>query len=227
MSAAELSSAKNRHPWDWYVEQRWVTKALIDALGIEAFQALDFRHENNHVTWNPACGGCNIVHEFQDHGLSAVGTDIARRVDEGAGCYSEHDFLDDQLFHFAGIKHLSIVSNFPYSQQDGKLVRGLAEDFCRRSLEIATHKVCALLPIKWLAGERRQRFLTEFPPRYYLILNERPSMPPGNLIEQLGDKAFKRGKVDYMWVVWDKQVTTMPGETRTIHIAPRPKVGRG
>ena len=51
-------------------------------------------------------------------------------------------------------------------------------------------------------------------------------MPPGDMIEKMGDQAFKRGKVDYMWVVWDKQVVTLPGETRTIHIAPRSKEER-
>jgi len=28
-------------------------------------------------------------------------------------------------------------------------------------------------------------------------------MPPGTAIEQLGKKAWSRGKVDFVWIVWD------------------------
>jgi len=244
MSAAELSSAATRHPWDWYVEQPWVTEKLIEALGPDQF---------GEMVWDPACGRGNLLSCFEEYWTfsriekkadgprqyldKVLGSDICFRGYERQ--WRDHNdiahwnFLSDDGRQARGFPlyryenhHLSIVSNPPYSQQAGKLVRGLAEEFCRKALTIATHKVCMLLPLKWMAGEARQRFLAEYPPRFYLILNERPSMPPGNMIEQLGDKAFKRGKVDYMWVVWDKQVVTLPGETRTIHITPRPKEER-
>ena len=37
------------------------------------------------------------------------------------------------------------------------------------------------------------------------VLTERPSMPPGDQIEELGDLAFERGKIDYVWILWDKR----------------------
>ncbi|WP_373489978.1 hypothetical protein [Parasphingorhabdus sp.] len=225
----------DRHPWDWYVEQAWVTEQLIETLGHLAFKG--------HVVWDPACGAANICDVFwrnplEDISITVLGSDIRvgnsqyhwtldEKVESVDFLSGEADFVALEIaIEIGSDVKLSIVTNPPYSQQDGKLVRGLAEKFCEKALRLATHKVCALLPIKWLAGEARHAFLTKYPPRFYLILNERPSMPPGNLIEKLGDQAFKRGKVDYMWVVWDKQVVTLPGETRTIHIAPRPKEER-
>jgi len=212
-----------RHPWDWYVEQPWVTDQLIRTLGSEFF--------DDALIYDPACGRGTILDVFSDWAFPVMGSDIKRRLPADSFHYfAEYDFLTgrDGKIDTITTKEpvLSIVSNFPYSLQGGKLVRGLAAEFCLKALQVATHKVCALLPLKWLAGEKKHGLLTRFPAHSYLVLNERPSMPPGNMIEQLGDKAFKRGKVDYMWVVWDKQVVTLPGETRTIHITPRPKEER-
>lgn len=50
---------------------------------------------------------------------------------------------------------------------------------------------------------------------------ERPSMPPGAHVKALGDKAFRHGKVDYMWVVWD--VACPPEVTEWRTIGPRAK----
>ncbi|VWX62528.1 hypothetical protein [Sphingorhabdus sp. 109] len=233
MSAAELTSGVDApkgkkkpkgHPWDWHVEPPWVVQALIDALPVNYF--------DGQVVYDPCCGLGTIPTVFANpNRYEVIGSDRYQRADHRFPFFKS-DFrtlsAEDIIFS-AGFNReaVSIVSNFPYSKQAGKLERGLAAELCRKSLEVATHKVCALLPLKWLAGEGKHRFLTEFPARFYIVLNERPSMPPGNKIEQLGAKAFKRGKVDYMWVVWDKQVTTLPGETRVIHIAPRPKEERG
>ena len=223
MSAAELSNAATRHPWDWYVEQPWVTEQLINTLPVNYF--------DETTIYDPCCGRGTIPRVFSNpHRYDAIGSDLFKRWPDHQTLF-RCDFRSKsagEIIHSAGLdeKNISIVSNFPYSQQDGKLVRGLAEEFCRKALQIATHRVCALLPIKWMAGQARQRFLSEHPPRFYLILNERPSMPPGDMIEKMGYQAFKRGKVDYMWVVWDKQVVTLPGEPRTIHIAPRSKEER-
>jgi hypothetical protein len=232
MSGAELTTGMDApkgkkkpkgHPWDWFVEQPWVVHALVDTLPIGYFCG--------STIYDPCCGRGTIPKVFS-HGYHhrVVGSDRFNRLQYNLPFF-QTDFrkesAEDILFS-AGLndKRVSVVSNFPYSKQNGKLVRGLAAEFCEKALEVATHKVCALLPLKWLGGEKKYDLLSRHPAYAYLILNERPSMPPGNLIEKLGDKAFKRGKVDYMWVVWDKQVTTLPGETRTIHIAPRPKEAR-
>src|SRR3546814_21034174 len=76
----------------------------------------------------------------------------------------EHDFLGEQRHILEASDRLSIIMNPPFSFQNGRLVRGLAEKCIRRALSIATHKVCALLPLKWLASEGRYRLFTEHTP---------------------------------------------------------------
>lgn len=217
MSSAEITGSTgrkkkkrpDRHPWDWYVEQAWVTHRLCDMLELES-----------HVQYlDPTCGTCTIPQALTDRGLAAFGTDIFQRTDSPL-FLNEHDFLGNQMLLLETGHPLSIVMNPPFSYQDGRLVRGLAEKFVRKALSIATHKVAVLLPLKWLASAGRYRLFTEFPPTIY-VLCERPSMPPGDKIGQLGPRdAWKRGKVDYMWVVWDKQAAPL-AEARTIWIPKR------
>jgi hypothetical protein len=218
VSAAELSGATSsrkkqdkvaRHPWDWYVEQAWVTHRLIDVLQLE--------HDVTYL--DPTCGLATIPQALTDRGFTAYGTDKFQRTHSPL-FFAEHDFIGDQTMLLERLPALSVVMNPPFSCQDGKLVRGLGEKFVRRALAIATHKVAALLPLKWLSSAGRFRLFTEFPPTIY-ILCERPSMPPGDKIATLDKRAaWKRGKVDYAWYVWDKQAPRMDAG-RTVWIPPR------
>lgn len=88
-------------------------------------------------------------------------------------------------------------------------------------LDHATHKVCALVPLKWLSSETRYAFFMETKPQI-LIFSERPSMPPGDQIVAMGKNAYRRGKVDYMWLVWDKQRPNRD-HAPTLWIPPREK----
>lgn len=202
-----LAGAGERHPWDWYVEQPWVTHRLIDSVALE-----------RDVTYlDPACGACTIPQALADRGYRAFGTDRERRTDSPL-FFAEHDWLGEQALLIEHIRPLSIVMNPPFSYQDGRLVRGLAEAFVRKALATATHKVCALLPLKWLASQGRLKLFRDHPPAVH-ILTERPSMPPGDKIEAMGDRAWSRGKVDYAWFVWDRRA---PQRIATTHwIAPR------
>ncbi|MBX9859028.1 MAG: hypothetical protein K2Y20_05470 [Sphingomonas sp.] len=203
-----LAGAGDRHPWDWYVEQPWVTHRLIDVLPLERdVQYLD-----------PACGGCNIPQALTDRGFRALGTDRERRTDSPL-FFAEHDWLGPQALLIEQLRPLSIVMNPPFSYQDGRLVRGLAEAFVRKALAIATHKVCALLPLKWMASQQRCALFREFPPAIY-VLAERPSMPPGDKIAAMGDRAWAHGKVDYAWFVWDHHAPARDF-ARTYWIPPR------
>jgi len=198
---AELSNdspgkeKKPRHPWDWYVEQKWVTHRLLDFAPIDlGINMID-----------PCCGMGNIINALRERNQPAFGTDL---FDRGAPHFlGLHDFLGDQRAIFEAISELSIIMNPPFSFQDGALVRGLAMQFVLRALDVATHQVAALLPVKWLASQERFALFSSrsTAPIGAWILTERPSMPPGNEIEALGDNAWKRGKVDYMWVLWDKR----------------------
>lgn len=51
-------------------------------------------------------------------------------------------------------------------------------------------------------------------------------MPPGHLLAAMAHRAFQGGKIDYVWVVFDKQVVTQAGDTRTIWIEPRDRAVR-
>lgn len=196
--AAELSATpkgKPRHPWDWYVEEEWVTHRLLDFAPIE----------RNVTILDPTCGSGNIVRALRDRGHSAFGMDL---FDRGAPHFlGTHDFLGEQRSLLEAHDALSIIFNPPFSCQNGALRRGLAERFIRRALDVATHQVAAVLPLKWMGSEGRVRLFTSeaTAPIGVYILAERPSMPPGDEIEALGETAFERGKVDYIWILWDKR----------------------
>lgn len=211
---AEMGSAGfAKSPLDWYVEQPWVTEALIEAeYGIDGSLSWG-------IVWDPACGGGNVLRAFNASHKLVWASDIEfRGYASGGGLFQELNFLGgiDFVRSAAPNKRFSIVSNPPYSYQ-----KGISEAFVRRALELATEKVAMLLPVKWQASQGRHELFTEFPPSRIWILSERPSMPPGAMVEALGDKAFKRGKVDYMWIVWDVANPAAVTEWRTI--APRAK----
>lgn len=211
MSGGEISALeRDRHPWDWYVEEQWVTDRLIDHVALD-----------RDVTYlDPCAGACHIPAALTARGLTAFGTDIVRRTLSPL-LIGEHDWLGDQQHLLEFWPRLSIIFNPPYSRQNGKLVRGLAERCIRRAIDVATHQVAALLPIKWLASKGRfALFARDHRPTGIWILCERPSMPPGHLIEEMGERAFDGGKVDYMWVVWDKRADALPF-TPTYWISPR------
>lgn len=193
---AELTArpaGADRHPWDWYVEQQWVTHRLLDCAPIDRAPLII----------DPCCGMGNILHALHAHDIVAVGADL---VDRGAPSFlGEHDFIGQQRAIWEALPAISIMMNPPFSFQDGRMVRGLAERFVRRALEIATHQVAVLLPLKWLASQERYRLFNDETPVGVWILTERPSMPPGDQIAALGKRAWARGKVDYMWVLWDKR----------------------
>lgn len=176
--------------------------------------------DHDAVYLDPACGNCTIPQVLAMRGLQAYGTDIVRRADHPR-FLAEHNFIGDQALLLEHYPRRSIVMNPPFSCQDGRLVRGLAERFVRRALAIATDQVAVLLPLKWLASQGRARLFAERAPDIY-ILTERPSMPPGDKIAALGNRAWSRGKVDYMWLVWDMRLPPLP-YGRTFWIPPRPK----
>lgn len=195
---AELSRAPagaDRHPWDWYVEQPWVTDRLLAHAPIDAGVAI----------LDPCCGSGNIVRALRAHGHEAYGMDL---FDRGSPYFlGVNDWLGPQRTLFEIMGPRSIVMNPPFSYQDGRLARGLAMRFVLRALDAATHQVAALLPLKWLASQERYALFSRQTPIGIWVLTERPSMPPGDQIEALGKRAWARGKVDYVWILWDKRRT--------------------
>lgn len=181
---------------DWYVEPRWCVEQLADAI--------DF---GDGIVWDPANGSGTIPSVFDSRGILSIGSDIANRGDEYA--VTPIDFLtcdDGEVVNIAA--SFSIAMNPPYRE---------AEQFVRRALSLPAKRVAVIQQLSFLASAKRHALFTEFPPSDILILSRRPSMPPGHLIAELGDKAFRGGTTDFCWIVW-----TAPHdrETRTRWLAP-------
>lgn len=207
--SSDLASGKrpDRHPLDWYVEQAWTARALIEHV--------DFDRE--HTVWDPCCGLGTIPATFARAGFKAAGTDIADRWMpwEMPLFLGEHDFLGSQVHLMENWHRLDLVFNPPFS-----CTEDIAEKFVRKALATThTGKVCALLPLKWRASEKRYAFFEEFPPEM-LVFCDRPSMPPGVALDQRDARgeltAWKRGKVDYAWYHWDRAAPLAAGITRSI-----------
>lgn len=222
----EISSAapSKRHPLDWYVDEIWCARQLAAALG-------GFRKERERelAVWDPCCGMGNTLVAAWEQGLRCWGSDLVDNFDwrsfetEDDSRWEPHWFSADFLDRQTVPARCSIVFNPPYSY-----IPGIAEVFIRKALTMAEGRVCALMPVKWLApgkdvkawSKRSRLFRKDHPPQAVLHMSERPSMPPGDRIAAMGKRAFRGGMVDYCWIVWDVQNPTLPGYTRTIWLPP-------
>lgn len=188
----------DRHPQDWYVEPTWTVRALAQAIPLDP----------DYTIWDPCCGLGTIPSALAEAGFRTIGTDLVDRwlPTEPLHLFmGEHDFLGAQRHLAEFWPLLTIVFNPPYSYEDD-----IAERCVRKALSLASGKVCALLPIRWRASEKRYRFLQEeFPPLEILEFCDRPSLPPGTALHQRDPAtgkltAWQRGKIDYAWYVWDR-----------------------
>lgn len=243
MASGEISSGRKakRHPLDWYVEQGWEWQQIINAIGLR-------ERDNGSAVWDPACGFGTSAAWVQDNLFTGqvILSDLVDNVFWGnfihhdKVAFASIDFLETERFE-GGITYrdgidrlhqmpviargLSIWSNPPYSYKkvwyDGRKV-SISEAFVRQALKLASDRVVMILPHKWLAMGKRRSLLVrrDHPPQYVLHFCERPSMPPGDMIAAMGDRAFRGGMIDYCAVVWDVQNPTAPGETRTIWLPP-------
>lgn len=227
-----------RHPLDWYVDEIWCARQLRAA-------ANDFRLEREWglTVWDPACGMGNTLTAAWEAGLATIGSDLVDNFAWSAfhDAHGERitpewfpvDFLDFGDRPGTGLipgsllakhaatmreraKTCSIVCNPPYSYRPD-----IAEAFARQALKVAAGRVCMLVPNKWLASQRRFKlFMVDHPPVAILHLTQRASMPPGDRIAAMGDRAFRGGMVDYCWVVWEAFRPTKAGETRVVWLPP-------
>lgn len=192
-------------PFDWYVEPRWTVEALFDM------------HPMLGTVGDPCCGLGTIPDVARRRGHSVVACDL---VDRGYPLlHATADFLTDaSAFQYVD----NLVFNPPYSYRPA-----IAEAFARRALDLKPATVAIIVPVTWLTGEVRFRLFSEHTPSRILYFSERPSMPPGNRIADLGKRAFRGGRIAYCWVIWTR---TPAGEyhaaTETSWIPPRAKAAR-
>lgn len=217
----EISSGKHakRHPYDWYVDEIWCARQLAEALGGFAAEKAD-----QLAVWDPCAGLGNTLQAAFELGLQTYASDIVQNIDWPSfdGCpelprprFHSADFLEAVV----APAPCSIVGNPPYSYlKVGGLL--ISELFARHAIKLTSRRVCLLLPSKWLASQARYHLFTEFPPAAVLHLCQRPSMPPGDRIAAMGNRAFRGGMVDYCWIVWDVTLDVRPGQTRTVWLPP-------
>lgn len=216
MARGEISSGRKRnsHPQDWCVDESWVVWMLFEALG-----RFEQERAAGEAIWDPCAGSGRTMVTFAEEGFDLRMGDIVDRRDWGLADWSDAPFqLADFLEVTEAPAPCSIVFNPPYSY-----IEGIAEACIRHAVKLATRRVCAVLPIKWEGSQTRfDLFDQSFPPQAILVLSQRPSMPPGDMIAALEaeGKAFKGGVVDYAWYVWNVQQPTPRHHTRIIWLPP-------
>lgn len=184
---------------DFYVEPRWCVEALADAM------------EFPDSIWDPCCGSGTISSAFFDRGYRILATDIVERWKYQIETWDATQYGTPNCIA-PGIR-LNVVTNPPFK---------LAETITRRILDLIDYRLAVLQQLSFLASKGRHALFTEFPPSDILILSRRPSMPPGHMIEEMGDKAFKGGTTDFCWIVWTKPHDR---ETRVRWLNPSDKFG--
>lgn len=218
----EISSGKfaKRHPYDWYVEEGWEWEQIVAAIGLED------ELRDGAALWDPAAGYGRMGSRLAPYGfegrivLSDIVENVAYADFDVRPTYFSADFLSIER---APTTPVSIFCNPPYSY-----IPGIAEQFVRHSLKLATHRVVMLLANKWLApgkdvkewSKRSRLFRRDHPPQFVMHYSERPSMPPGDRIHLMGKRAHRGGMIDYCAIVWDVRRPTEPGETKTIWLPP-------
>lgn len=161
---------------DWYIEP------------VEAVEALLRAERFSGASWDPACGIGTIPLAMESEGHDALGSDLADRTE---GAYPIHDFLGDQ--RGPRVTPDNVVCNPPFK---------LARQFVDKALTIASHKVAMLLPITFLEGQARARWLATTPLARVHVFSWRISMPPGELLTS-GKVEAKGGKKCFAWFVWE------------------------
>jgi hypothetical protein len=175
------------HPEEWSVEPRDCVETLADFLAPHLTTGVI--KKTKMLIYDPSCGGGNILNVFRDRGFPVAGSDIVNR---GAFNFiGNRDFVESPR---GFDRPFSIVMNPPYTK---------AEGFLRQAFRIATHFVAAILPMSFLGSAKRYQFYLDHPPLYVAYLSDRPSMPPGDKVDELGPSAFKNGRILYCWIIWD------------------------
>ena len=179
MANKDKHSGHVRDGLDWYVEPYWCVDALLNVL----------RLPENTTVWDPACGMGTVPERCIAHGLAAYGSDIC---DRGYGI-GTGDFLSPQPCP-SGMPD-AIITNPPYSK---------AVKFSQQALSLTNRYSALLVRLDFLASIQRYTIFTSMPPARVLVFSKRPSMPPGQALQ---DGTAKRvgGQHDFCWIVWDKQ----------------------
>lgn len=184
---------------NWYSDPPEATEAL---LLVERFSGL---------SWDPACGRGVIPTVMHKAGLDVIGSDI---VDRGYRNTMPAFTQAQKPMHLADFLKIwspapridNIVSNPPFN---------LAREFVDCALVMASHKVAMLLPLTFLEGAKRARWLETTPLARVHVFSWRISMPPGELLAA-GKVRPEGGKKAFSWFVWEHGWKG-PAQVRFLH----------
>lgn len=187
-----------RSDYDWYREPSWLVEQIFDELSFGEAGALD-------LIYDPCCGMGNILNVAKERGHPTIGGDIVNRGARHR--FNPGNILVNQHIPTAPPgRSISVVCNPPYSYETD-----IAEKVIRRVLDVVPIRRAAfILPIAFLAGQNRWRFFSrDLRPSHVLICSQRPTMPPGNMIDQMASP-FEGGMADYCVIAY-----TFPHKFRT------------
>lgn len=123
--------------------------------------------------WEPACGDRRLIRILKEKGFTAKGNDL----------HFGYDFLADDR------RHQVILTNPPFSK---------AAEFVLHALQVSD-TVIMLLPLGFLASQRRAAMFKADPLHSLYVLSKRPSFTFDG----------KTDAMDYAWFVWTNR-TYMP-----------------
>lgn len=163
---------------DFFPTPPWSTRALCEyVIGI---------NWTDYTAWDPACGDGAMVRPLKDYFNLVLASDVH---DYGWG-HTTHDFLQPFLPRNWVEKNDFLIFNPPFR---------LAEQFIRRSLDLATVGVAVLVRTAFLEGcGRHKNLFLPRPPAIIAQFAERVPMVKGRL-DQKATTATA-----YCWVVWRK-----------------------
>lgn len=164
-----------RNEYDFYPTPSCATEAL---LGVEFFEG---------EIWECACGNGAISRILEYQGYKVKSSDLINR---GYG-QSPVDFLSPSLIRVTD----NIVTNPPYA---------LAEQFVRKALQVAQHKVAMLLKLSFLEGARRSAMFLSTPLARVHVFSRRLTMTRNGLPMSSG------GMIAFAWFVWDHDYSGRP-----------------
>jgi hypothetical protein len=159
---------------DWYVEPAWCWELML-------------QHERFEGSiLEPCCGGGTGPRALRRAGYEGVtATDL---VDRG---YERFDGVVD--FFAANRAVDNIAANPPYNR---------AGEFVERALKQARRKVAVLVQEKFAYSQERYRLFVHMPLARLYFFSSRPSMPPGQMLQDGAIEAVG-GSVNYLWMVWE------------------------
>jgi hypothetical protein len=190
------AQAYPKDPLEWYVQPRFCVEQLADAV--------DF---GESLIWDPACGSGGILDVFKDRGHDTVGSDVVDR--NARHRFYRGNFLQVTTAPKPTGRALDIVCNPPFTKAGAFMHRAISFVPCRMAAFI--------VPLEFLCSQGRFQFFKRNPPIIIAYCSQRPSMPPGAMVEDMGDRAFKGGKGDFVWIIF---APGHVGPTRSIWLRP-------